>query len=361
MTEHSYLIQLEQKIQKIKTLFADYTLPNLEICDSQAKHYRLRAEFRVWHQEEDLYPIMFDTDTKKPYKIEEFPAASVLINQALKLLFPLLKHNQILRFKLFQVDFLSTLSGQLLISMLYHKKLDENWEKEAHLLQKMLHQQGLNCDIVGRATKQKIVLGNDFVHEALQVHNKTYLYRQVENSFTQPNGTVNEKMLSWVIEHTKHSEGDLLELYCGNGNFSIALAQNFNQVLATEISKSSVQSAQYNIKINQISNLKIVRLSAEEFTQALNQEREFRRLDGIDLDQYNFKTILVDPPRAGLDPETLKMISAYTKIIYISCNPLTLKENLDKLTQTHKIEKMALFDQFPYTQHVEIGVILARI
>lgn len=357
---NSYELQLEQKIQAIKQRFSDYNLPTLEVFKSQPTHYRLRAEFRVWHNDDDIYPIMFDKETKKPYRIESFPAASKLINQALAFLFPLLKNNETLRFKIFQVDFLSTLSGQLLISMLYHKKLDSTWQNAAQQLKKQLHKIGLNCDIIGRATKQKILLEREFVHEALQVEGKTYLYQQVENSFTQPNGKMNEKMLTWAVQNTQNSTGDLLELYCGNGNFSIALAQNFNRVLATEISKSSVHSAQSNIEMNQISNLKIVRLSAEELTQALNGDRVFRRLEGIDLKSYDCQTVLVDPPRAGLDLETLKMIATYPKIIYISCNPTSLKENLVELSKTHRIEKMALFDQFPYTEHIEIGMILVR-
>ena len=68
--------------------------------------------------------------------------------------------------------------------------------------------------------------------------------------------------------------------------------------------------------------------------------------------------MLVDPPRAGLDAETLKMVSAYSRIIYISCNPDTLAENLDYLTETHEITAAAMFDQFPYTDHVETGVVL---
>ncbi|TOJ95044.1 tRNA (uridine(54)-C5)-methyltransferase TrmA, partial [Vibrio parahaemolyticus] len=69
-----------------------------------------------------------------------------------------------------------------------------------------------------------------------------------------------------------------LELYCGNGNFSLALAQNFDRVLATELAKPSVVSAQYNIAANKIDNVQILRLSAEEFTQAIEGKREFRRL-----------------------------------------------------------------------------------
>lgn len=73
-------------------------------------------------------------------------------------------------------------------------------------------------------------------------------------------------------------QGDLLELYCGNGNFSLALAQNFERVLATELAKPSVEAAQFNIAANQIGNVQIIRMSAEEFTQAMEGKREFNRL-----------------------------------------------------------------------------------
>ena len=128
------------------------------------------------------------------------------------------------------------------------------------------------------ASKQKICLEQDFVDEVLPVKGRNYVYRQVENSFTQPNAAVNCKMLEWAIDCTQSSQGDLLELYCGNGNFSIALAQNFRKVLATEIAKPSVAAAQFNIAENSIDNLQIIRMSAEEFTQAMNGVREFNRL-----------------------------------------------------------------------------------
>ena len=88
-----------------------------------------------------------------------------------------------------------------------------------------------------------------------------------------------------------NSEGDLLELYCGNGNFSIALAQNFRKVLATEIAKPSVAAALFNIVENKVDNLQIIRMSVEEFTQAMNGVRSFNRLKGIDLKSYECNTI----------------------------------------------------------------------
>lgn len=355
----NYEQQLSEKNQEMTALFSCFNIPSAEIFPSEPLNYRLRAEFRVWHQGDDLYYIMFNSETKEKFRVDDFPVASQLINQAMKALLIAIKDIKELRYKLFQVDFLSTLSGELLISMLYHKPLEPTWEYAAKLLKV-----GLSAiapvDIIGRAKKQKIILDKDYVMESLQVGNNKFIYQQVENSFTQPNGNVNEQMLLWAQKATVDAAGDLIELYCGNGNFSIALAQNFTRVLGTEISKTSVKSAQVNIKANNIDNISIVRMSSEEFSQAMNGERKFRRLEGFDLTDYNYDTVLVDPPRAGLDKESIELVSRFNKIIYISCNPNTLKDNLTSLSETHLIEKFALFDQFPYTSHIEVGVVLTK-
>ena len=328
-----YNLQLENKITRLKTIFSEFSLPELQVYSSPISHYRMRAEFRIWHDGENIYHIMYDKETKKRTRIDDFPIATKLINQAMKAILPLLENNQLLRHLLFQIDYFSTLSGQLLITLLYHKKLGDDWIAEANKLKQQLAEQGINADIVGRASNQKIAIDVDYVDEALPVFDKTFIYRQVENSFTQPNAAVNIKMLEWAIEVTKGLSGDLLEFYCGNGNFSIALAQNFRKVLATEIAKASVYSAQYNIAINEIDNLIIARLSA---------------------------TVLVDPPRAGIDSDTINILKSYNTIIYISCNPLSLRDNLQQLIETHNIKHFAMFDQFPYTDHVESGVVLHK-
>ena len=355
-----YNQQLQNKITNLKTLLSDFSLPDLQVFSSPISHYRMRAEFRIWHNGEELYHIMYDKKTKKRVRIDSFPIASQLINRAMQTILPLLQYNDKLRHQLFQIDYFSTLSGQLLITLLYHKKLDDQWIIEAERLKQQLAEQGIIANLVGRASNQKIAVNVDYVDEVLPIFDKNFSYRQVENSFTQPNAAINIKMLEWAISVTKDSKGDLLEFYCGNGNFSIALAQNFRKVLATEIAKASVYSAQHNIKINNIDNLIIARLSAEEFTSAIKKERQFNRLQGINLDDYQCQTVLVDPPRAGLDDNTLEIIQSYQRIIYISCNPNTLKNNLEQLTKTHHIEHFAMFDQFPYTDHIETGIVLRK-
>lgn len=357
---NNYPQQLEDKKNDIARLFSNYDLPTFDIFESEPINYRYRAEFRVWHEGDDLYYIMFNSETKQKYKVVYFPVASKLINQCMSQLLIEIKDNELLRQRLFQVDFLSSKSGEVLISLLYHKQLNEAWEVETDILIKKLSSIA-PINIIGRARKQKVVLHKDYLMEKLTVGENSYIYHQVENSFTQPNASVNEKMLLWAQQATLNSTGDLIELYCGNGNFSIALAQNFNRVLGTEIAKSSVKSAQVNIAENNIDNINIVRMSSEEFSQAMNNERKFRRLEGFDLTAYNYDTVLVDPPRAGLDSDSIELVSRFKKIIYISCNPYTLHENLSHLIKTHKIEQFALFDQFPYTNHVETGIILSKI
>lgn len=361
MHPDNYQSQLDEKATHQRDTFKKFSPPALEVFDSPPENYRLRAEFRVWHDGDDLHYIMFNQETRQKIYIEYFLPGSKLINQIMPALITELKKSNLLRFKLFQVDFLTTLSGEMLVSLLYHRQLSDEWIEEAKSLKATLSER-FNINIIGRAKKQKVVIDQDFVIEKLSVAGKELKYKQVENSFTQPNGVVNAKMLEWALDVTKECKGDLLELYCGNGNFSIALAPNFEKVLATEIAKSSVQSAQQNIAMNGIDNLTIIRLSAEEFTQAINGVREFNRLKDakVDLSTFNCNTIFVDPPRAGLDQETVKMVQEYDNIVYISCNPETLSDNLESLCETHTISRFALFDQFPYTHHVESGVYLTR-
>lgn len=68
----------------------------------------------------------------------------------------------------------------------------------------------------------------------------------------------------------------------------------------------------------------------------------------------------VDGCYAGCDSDTARLLRDFENVIYISCNPETLHSNLQELKETHAIKRFALFDQFPYTEHVECGVYLQR-
>ncbi|MCP4881754.1 MAG: tRNA (uridine(54)-C5)-methyltransferase TrmA [Gammaproteobacteria bacterium] len=364
VVEH-YSQQLANKTSRLKQGFAELgdwaSEGDLTVFESAPEHYRMRAEFRLWHTDDDLFYAMFPKGQKfNPIKIESFQPGSIRINELMLPLLEAIKESSSLRLKLFQMDFLTSQTGEAVVSMLYHRQLDAQWEDAANVIAKQF-----DIKVVGRARKQKLVIGGDHIMETLQVGGRAYHYQQVENAFTQPNAGINEQMLAWAcaqgIQHKPTTKPDLLELYCGNGNFTIPLAGHYRQVMATEIAKSSVNSAQFNLQVNDVDNVVIARLSSEEMTAALNGVRAFRRLRDIDLQEYEFGTVLVDPPRAGLDEGTLNLVQQFDCIIYISCNPVTLMANLQHLKQTHRLQAKAMFDQFPYTDHVETGVVLTRI
>ena len=355
-----YPAQLEAKQTRFKQTLEGLSFPEIEVFDSVPSQFRMRAEFRIWHEDGRAHYAMNRAGEKRPYIIDSFPIGGPLINKLMTPLIEAINAEPVLSQRLFTAEFLTTLSGEVLVTLIYHRPVDEVWQQAARQLQT-----DLNIMVIGRSRKQKVVLERDYVMEKLTVDGREYQYQQVESGFTQPNAEVNQKMLSWAssccaIENNSAENNDLLELYCGNGNFTAVLAQHFKSVLATEISKISVRSAETNFTHNKVDNVTVVRMSSEEFTQALNGERPFRRLKDIDLDSYNFSTIFVDPPRAGLDDGTLELARRFDTILYVSCNPETLRANLDSLTETHEIVRTAIFDQFPWTDHLESGVLLKR-
>lgn len=351
-----YPLQLKQKEALFEDLMADFERPELEVFRSPPLHYRLRAEFKIWHQDGDLHYAVFDGGRGQPPTfVEDFPSAAKVINDTMPRLRNILLQTPLLRHKLFQVEFLSTLKGELLVTLIYHKPLDEQWIEQARHLETQL-----SFAVLGRSRKQKCVLTRDYVNETFTVRGRQFHYRQLEGCFSQPNGAICEQMLDWACSVAEDSTGDLLELYCGNGNFTLPLSRQFEKVLATEISKPLIRAAQHNCEANDIHNISFVRMAAEEVSAAMAGVRAFRRLEHVALEDYAFSTVFVDPPRAGLDAKTLAMVQGFDNIIYISCNPHTLADNLKTLTQSHQIKRLALFDQFPYIDHMECGVYLQR-
>ncbi|MEH6588134.1 MAG: tRNA (uridine(54)-C5)-methyltransferase TrmA [Halioglobus sp.] len=354
---------LAEKVARVRHLLAPYGMPEPDVHASPVTGFRMRAEFRMWHDDDDLNYVMFRRDDPKtPVPIHDFPIAYDTIQQLMPVLLATIKSSPALRRKIFQIEFLSTLAGESLITLIYHRKLDTDWEMAAAELRQQLQSVSPELSLIGRSRKQKLVLGQEWVCETLDINGREFRYQQYEQAFTQPNARVNTEMIGWACEQAKPLSGDLLELYCGNGNFTLPLALHFDNVIATELAKVSVRAARENLAMNSVKNIQIIRLSAEEVTQAMGREREFRRLAELPkpLHEYNLRTIFVDPPRAGLDDQTVKMVSRFESIIYISCNPTTLADNLAVLEKTHQVEKFALFDQFPYTDHMECGVLLKK-
>ena len=351
-----YEAQLADKLGHFTEAFAPFGLPTPTVIRSAPLHYRLRAEFRMYHDDAGVHYAMFAADNPKlPVIIDSFPVTSQSICDLMGRLRDELMASQTLRHKLFQVDFLATLSGEVMATLIYRKPIGEDWEAAARELAARL-----DIQVIGRSRGIKKVIGRDWLLEGFELNGRQLVYQQIEGSFTQPNGEVNRQMLGWACQQAAGLGGDLIELYCGNGNFTVALAPLFEHVLATEVSKTSVRAAEYNFAANRLDNVTVIRLSSEEISAAMSGTRTFTRLQQVDLSQYRFSTIFLDPPRAGLDAQTLELAAGFDHILYISCNPQTLRDNVAALHASHHITAAAVFDQFPYTHHLESGLLLSR-
>lgn len=358
--DKNYEEQLQYKITREKQRFSNITDIEFDLIKSEKQNFRNRAEFRIWRDfdENEKVTLSYAMNgfDKNILKIDSCEIVSSKISLIMPKLIKELENNTQLSNKIFSIEFLVSTTNDLLVTLIYHRKLENDWIESAKILEKKL-----DIKIIGRSRKQKIVLSEDFINESLEIDGFEYKFAYEEGGFTQPNSKVNIKMIEWVLGKISKTQNDLCELYCGGGNFTIPLSGKFNKVLATEISKTSIKSALRNCSLNDINNIEFIRMSAEEFVEACDEKREFNRLKGINLKSYNFDTIFMDPPRAGLDDTTRNLAKNFNKIIYISCNPETLHRDLHILTQTHKISQFALFDQFPFTEHIESGVILNKL
>ena len=217
-----YSEQLNTKEIKIKNKFKVFFDKKIEIFTSKEKNFRDRVEFKIFHKDNQISYSMRGFE-KEIVLIDSCEIVSEKIAILMKPLLDKISQNRELEHKLFTIEFLSS-EIDMLITLIYHKKLSEEWETLAKELEKEF-----NISIIGRSRKEKKILSKDFIKKEIIIQDKKYSYNYIENSFTQPNGSINQQMLKWVLNKTNNFDGDLIELYCGAGNFTIPLSNNFKK------------------------------------------------------------------------------------------------------------------------------------
>lgn len=181
----------------------------------------------------------------------------------------------------------------------------------------------------------KKIYGKDYI--TININN--YTYAIYDSSFFQVNTGMISKLYDKVLEYAGKGNR-LLDLYCGAGTIGIYLAKNFNYVRGIEQNKDAIVSANKNKEINKISNIDFV---CDEV---------------CNIDKINEDVLIVDPPRHGLDEVTREkiMLSDVNRVVYVSCNPITLARDLNILKEKYMLKDITLFDMFPNTSHVECVV-----
>jgi 23S rRNA (uracil1939-C5)-methyltransferase len=168
-------------------------------------------------------------------------------------------------------------------------------------------------------------------------------------SFFQPNVNVAEIMFERAIQmlNLKGTE-KVLDLYCGMGTIGILLAKHVAQVVGIEIAATSVSDARESLKRFEIKNMEVYLEDVGTFLEKRKSE-------------FTPDIVIVDPPRTGLDKKAILAINEISPktILYISCNPITQRENLDHFP-TYQVSQIVPFDPFPHTKHIENIILLNK-
>jgi len=154
------------------------------------------------------------------------------------------------------------------------------------------------------------------------------------------------KALDYVFENEIGENEVIMDLFCGTGTIGQILSTRKKDVkiVGVDIVKEAIDDAKSNAKRNNITNIDFHAADVGKFL------KEFPDYQG------KIKTIILDPPRAGIAPKTLlKVIDLGAQnIVYISCNPSTQARDTETLLQNgYKLDKLSLVDQFPHTGHIE--------
>jgi len=320
----------------------------IDVYLSPPIHYRMRCEFSY---KNNSY-VMFDKNNDY-ILMDKFNIASESIYNIQPKLLKLINENQIISKNLFQVNFRSNNDGDILVTLIYRKPINDDLCKSIDKISKSL---GIMINV---RSKKKLYKTHviDF-YERFNSKSLSLKIFQSDKTFFQPNKYIYPKMYEF-IENIIDSPRDLLELYCGVGSFSLPLSYKFKKVFASENNRESINMLNKSLVINNITNVCVARLNAEEVTEVFSGKK-FNRMKDIKIDEYSFSHILVDPPRCGLDNNVIKLINNFENLIYISCNPDTYINDL-KLLKNFKIKDIAIFDQFTNTDHLEIVSILQKV
>ncbi|HEY5563197.1 MAG TPA: 23S rRNA (uracil(1939)-C(5))-methyltransferase RlmD [Clostridiaceae bacterium] len=212
-------------------------------------------------------------------------------------------------------------------------------------LASLLHTTNDSLSDAVKVDKMDILYGKDYINEKVLGMN----FKISSFSFFQTNTKGAEKLYSIVrdfIGDTK--DKTVFDLYCGTGTIGQIVAQSARKVIGIEIVEEAVAVARENATLNKLDNCIFIVGDVGKVINSVEEKPDI---------------IILDPPRAGVTPPALKLVMDFNapEIIYVSCNPKSLVENLKLLVEEgYEVKKVKLMDMFPHTGHVETVVLIEK-
>lgn len=194
--------------------------------------------------------------------------------------------------------------------------------------------------------KNEAIVGRGYITDVLG----DYIFKISPMSFYQVNPTQAEALYNIAIEKAQICKDDIVcDLYCGIGTIGIFASKFAKKVYGIEIVKQAIEDAHINAKLNNIKNIEFMCGDVEE---------SFEKL--VKKEKINPDVVIVDPPRRGLDGNTIEHILRLDvkRVVYISCNPATMVRDLKMFEEKYEIKEVQPVDMFPFTSHVECCSVL---
>lgn len=308
-----YPKQLEYKCNKVKNILNKYASLNLEptITESNIYNYRNKITLQVENGNVGLY-------TSNSHDLIQIDKCHLMSNNMNNII-PLIKEldlsniNQII---------IREATNQLMIKFIGKINISTLTNK-------------LSSKVDSIYLNEELIYGTPTIIESLG----KYKFLISPDSFFQVNKNQTINLYNQVKNYLGPNNNEVLDLYCGTGTIGIYVSDYCKKITGIELNPSSVKDAIKNVKLNNLTNINILEGDVGTLLKTKN----------------TYDAIIVDPPRSGLDKKTkstLLKIKA-PKLIYISCDPITLARDLKELKEIYEVVDISLFDMFPNTYHVE--------
>lgn len=319
----SYENQLIFKEEKIKNIIKKYLNKNIKVnnivkCDNKF-NYRNKVTFQV-KEKIGLYK----KNSYEIINIDNCLISDKLINNSIKYL------NKLVLKDVNKIICRTGLNELMIIIETNNAKLNIDCLKD------------VAQSIYLKVDKEYLhVYGNKNIYENLGI----YKFIISPDSFFQVNLNTCLKLYNKIKDYIG-SNNNILDLYCGTGSIGIFISEN-NDILGVELNKFAIIDAKENKKINNLNNINFI---------CGDSGKEINKIN------FNPDIIIIDPPRSGLNKETINNILKFNskKIVYVSCDPMTMTRDLNILNDFYDIIEITPFDMFPNTHHIECLTLLQR-
>lgn len=313
---------LDYKLEKVNEILHKYNINYevKEIIKSNSEYnYRNKITLKVINKEIGYY----ENGTHNLVSIDYCYLCNDAINEVIK-----------------DLKILNIVNGEIIIRCNYNKEILLNIKSLDKIdnIEELINKH----KIVGIVQNDKTIYGENYFMDKIN----NYLFKVSYNSFFQVNPYICGKLFELIEKYTENSH-NIIDLYCGVGTLSIVASNNSSYVLGVEIVENAIIDANLNKNLNNKNNIEFICNDTKKIIEKITSD---------------FDTIVFDPPRSGVSSKVIEKVinEEINKIIYVSCDPVTLVRDLKLLENNYNIIDFKLLEMFPNSEHVESIVLLER-